>query len=148
CWPGCTYERWLGLRASAARPAPRDRLALDRRIRHVGHRPRRRGRARSHPRRLHAGVLTGAITSAMTDAVDERAEAARARDAAAGAAPARDERPSTDARRQNADAQRPAIEVGWVLVGPVEPRVSDAVRQAIERFEAFARERWPGFAWG
>lgn len=84
----------------------------------------------------------------MTDAVDERAEAARARDAAAGAAPARDERPSTDARRQNADAQRPAIEVGWVLVGPVEPRVSDAVRQAIERFEAFARERWPGFAWG
>lgn len=43
---------------------------------------------------------------------------------------------------------RPAIEVGWVLVGPVEARTREGVERAMRRLEGFASERWPAFAWG
>lgn len=45
-------------------------------------------------------------------------------------------------------AKRPAIEVGWVVVGPVAGRTRECTERTIRRFQVFANERWPQFAWG
>lgn len=50
-------------------------------------------------------------------------------------------------RLQAGKAAGSVIDIGWVLVGPVEAPTRAAVEQAVRHFVAFARERWPGFIW-
>lgn len=41
----------------------------------------------------------------------------------------------------------PLIEIGWVLVGPLEPSLRRSIEQAMEQFLAWVRRQWPELVW-